>query len=52
MKETPALTGYCKTFPSKSMQCHQLLKKDKITPNTEPEIPQVYENETQVYEKE
>lgn len=52
MKETPALTRYCKTFPSKTTQCHQLLNKDKITPNTERTIPQVYENETQIYEKE
>ena len=39
MEGTPAVTGCCKDFPSKTTQSHQLLKKDKITPSTELEIP-------------
>ena len=38
---TPAVTGYsCKDLPSRMALNHQLLRKDKIRPNTQPEIPE------------
>ena len=37
---TPTLTRYsCENFPTKTAQSRLLLKKDKIRPNTGPEIP-------------
>ena len=37
----PALTEYsCEDFPSKTTQSRLLLRKDKESPNTWPEIPQ------------
>ena len=38
--QTPTSTGYsCKGFPSRTARNRLLLRKDKIRPNTWPEIP-------------
>ena len=38
----PTLTGYsCENFPSRNTRSQLLLRKDKIRPNSQPEIPEV-----------